>query len=181
MMKHCQNLAGLLLFAVSAAIVAAEPVPPELRAEFALVDSSGRATTHLDYRGRYVLLAFGFTNCPHVCPMMAANMAAALKFAERDATGIFISVDTERDTPEIIQQYAASFGDNIIGLGGNYRQVNAAAANFNITYVVSKSQQSYTVQHTSNIFVIDPQGQVVETFPLNARPSDIAAVVNAAD
>jgi len=69
----------------------------------------------------------------------------------------------------------------MIGLTGSYHQVNAAANNFNVTYVVSKSQKSYSVQHTSNIFVIDPDGLIIEIFPLNARPSEIAAVIDAAN
>jgi len=178
MIRHWQKLSGILLLAFSVHIQAAEPGLPGAVAEFELVDSEGKTVTHLDYRGRYLLLAFGFTNCVHVCPMMAANMAGALKIAGQDATGIFISVDSERDTPEIVNRYASSFGENMIGLGGSYQQVNIAANNFKVTYVVSKSQKNYTVQHTSNIFVIDTEGHVVEIFPLNARSAEIAAVLD---
>jgi len=181
MINHRQKLACFLLLTVSAPLLAATGDAVSLKAEFDLVGIKGEAVTHLDFRGRYVLLAFGFTNCPHVCPMMAANMAGALKIVEQDATGIFVSVDTERDTPEIVQKYASSFDENMIGLTGSYRQINAAASNFNVTYVVSKSQKSYSVQHTSNIFVIDPDGLIIEIFPLNARPSEIAAVIDAAN
>jgi protein SCO1/2 len=174
-------MALLLLLVVSVSLRATASDEMNLKAEFDLVGHDGEAVTHLDFRGRYVLLAFGFTNCPHVCPTMAANMAGALKIVEDAAAGIFISVDSERDTPEIVHQYATSFDDKMIGLGGSYRQINAAADNFNVTYVVSKSQKGYTVQHTSSIFVVDPQGQVAEVFPLNARPGDIAAVIATAD
>jgi len=178
MIKHWQKLAAFLLLAISVPLYAAESRLPGAVAAFELVDSGGRTVTHLDFRGRYLLLAFGFTNCVHVCPMMAANMAAALKIAAQDATGIFISVDSERDTPEIVNRYAASFGENMIGLGGSYQQVNVAANSFKVTYVVSKSQKNYTVQHTSSIFVVDTEGQIVETFPLNARPAEIAAALD---
>jgi protein SCO1/2 len=181
MMNFRQSLVFLLLLIVSVSLNATASDEMDLKAEFDLVGHDGEAVTHLDFRGRYVLLAFGFTNCPHVCPTMAANMAGALKMAENDAAGVFISVDTERDTPEIVHQYASSFEDKMIGLGGSHEQINAAADNFNVTYVVSKSQKSYTVQHTSNIFVIDPEGQVVETFPLNARPSELLAVIDSVD
>ncbi len=179
MIEYWQKLGGFLVLALSVSILAAETELSRVTAEFDLVGSDGSVVTHLDFRGRFVLLAFGFTNCPHVCPMMAANMAGALKLAEQDATGIFISVDSERDTPEIVHRYATSFGENMIGLGGSYQQVSAAANNFNVTYIVSKSQKNYTVQHTSNIFLIDSNGQIIETFPLNARPTDIAAVLDA--
>lgn len=181
MIKRRNIPACYLLLAVIASIHAAAADDATLKAEFELVGNNDEVVTHLDFRGRYVLLAFGFTNCPHVCPMMAANMAGALKIVGNDTPGIFVSVDTERDTPEIVHQYASSFDDRMIGLGGSYHQVNAAAKNFNVTYVVSKSQKNYTVQHTSNIFVIDPTGRVVEIFPLNARPSEIAAVIATAN
>lgn len=176
-----KKLACFLVCIAIASIQAATANDGSLKAEFELVGGDGQAVTHLDFRGRYVFLAFGFTNCPHVCPTMAANMAGALKIVGDNASGIFISVDTERDTPEIVHQYASSFDARMIGLGGDYHQVNAAVDNFNVTYVVSKSQKNYTVQHTSNIFVIDPDGRVVEIFPLNARPSELAAVIQTAD
>ena len=181
MTRPRQILAYFLLLIVSTSVPAADADVARLTAEFELVGANGDVVTHLDFRGRYVLLAFGFTNCPHVCPMMAANMAGAIKIVEQDATGIFVSVDTERDTPEIVQKYASSFDENMIGLTGSYQQINAAANNFNVTYVVSKSQKSYSVQHTSNIFVIDPDGLIIEIFPLNARPNEIASVIDAAD
>ena len=181
MIKLRQILACSLFLIVTASVQAADADGTKLKAEFELVGRNGEVVTHLDFRGRYVFLAFGFTNCAHVCPMMAANMASALKIVGNDTTGIFISVDTERDSPEIVHQYALSFDDRMIGLGGNYHQINAAAENFHVTYVVSKSQKNYTVQHTSNIFVIDPDGQIIEIFPLTARPSEIAAVIDSAD
>ena len=181
MIKGRQIPACYLLLTVIASIQAVAADDAISKAEFELVGKNGEVVTHLDFRGRYVLLAFGFTNCPHVCPLMAANMAGALKMVGNDTAGVFISVDTERDTPEIVHQYASSFDDRMIGLGGNYHQVNAAAENFNVTYVVTKSQKNYTVQHTSNIFVIDPEGRVVEIFPLNARPGEIAAAIDTVD
>jgi protein SCO1/2 len=180
-MSAWRTIASVLIFVAIVPVAAIAADHSDVVAEFELVDSNGRTVSHMDFRGRHVLLAFGFTNCPHVCPMMAANMAGALNIAQSDATGIFISVDTERDSPEKVQAYASSFSDKMIGLGGAYQQVNAAAENFRVTYVVSKSQKNYTVQHTSSIFVIDPMGQITEIFPLNARPSEIATAMDDSD
>lgn len=180
-MSAWRAITCVLIFLVILPNAASAADNAEAVAVFELVDNNGNTVSQGDYRGQYVLLAFGFTNCPHVCPMMAANMAGVLRIVEQESTGIFVSVDTERDTPEIVQKYASSFNEDMIGLTGSYHQINAAVDNFNATYVVSKSQKSYTVQHTSNIFVIDPDGLIIETFPLNARPSEIAAVINAAD
>ena len=148
-----------------------------IKPEFELVNSSGEVVTARDIRGQFVLLAFGFTNCLHICPMMAANMAMALKAAGLDALGIFISVDTERDTPEVVQAYASSFHPSMMGLGGSYQQILRAANNFQVSFVVTKSQKAYTVEHTSDIFLIGPDGNLIDVFALNASPKDMAKVI----
>lgn len=148
-----------------------------VKVEFELVGKSGSTVTANDLLGQYVLLAFGFTHCRHICPMMAANMGLALKMADKEATGVFISVDTERDTPEIAHRYASGFSDKMIGLGGSYQQVQKAANHFNVSFVVTKSHKSYTVEHTSDIFLISPKGKLLDTFALNANPADIVAAM----
>jgi cytochrome oxidase Cu insertion factor (SCO1/SenC/PrrC family) len=149
-----------------------------MEAGFELTNAQGERVTEQDIRGRYVLLAFGFTHCLHICPMMAANMAMALKASQQDALGIFISVDTERDTPAVTQAYASSFHESMIGLGGSYQQISEAANNFKVSFVVNKSQKAYTVEHTSDIFLIGPQGKILEVFALNASPKTMAAAID---
>jgi len=104
---------------------------------FELLDRDGNLVTAEDFHGRYVLLGFGFTHCAHICPMMALNMGKALKMTDQDAAGIFISVDTERDTPAVTDTYAANFGETMVGLGGNYAQVSAAAENLRVRFAVT--------------------------------------------
>ena len=151
-----------------------------IKPEFELVNYNGETVTELDIRGHYVLLAFGFTQCLHICPMMVANMALALKATGQSALGIFISVDTERDTPTVAQAYASSFHPSMMGLGGNYHQVRNAANNFKVSFVVSKSHKSYTVEHTSDIFLIGPDGRLIEVFALNASPKVMADAMHPA-
>ena len=103
---------------------------------FELTDRDGNIVTAKDFEGRYVLLGFGFTHCPHICPMMVLNMGKALKETSIEAAGIFVSVDTERDSPTITDDYASKFGDSMIGLGGSIEQINAAASNFKVSYQV---------------------------------------------
>jgi protein SCO1/2 len=155
----------------------ASPALGEVRVAFELIDAEGRPVTEADFRGKHVLLAFGFTRCTQVCPMMAFNMANALRASDREAVGAFVSVDTERDTPADTHRYAASFHDAMIGLGGSFEQVGAAARNFKVSYAVTKTQQGYTVQHTANIYLIDPQGELVDVFALTAPAADIAAAM----
>jgi protein SCO1/2 len=129
---------------------------------FELLDRDGKLVTAEDFRGRYLLVGFGFTHCAHICPMMVLNMGKALKMADVESAGIFISVDTERDTPAITDTYAANFGETMMGLGGSYEQVSAAAENFKVSFAVTKTQANYTVQHTANVYVIGPEGELVD-------------------
>ena len=143
--------------------------------DFELVDRDGRTVTAEDFRGRHVLLGFGFTHCPDVCPLMVLNMGEAVR--DTDAVGIFISVDTERDSPEITDRYASRFGERMIGLSGNISQINAAADSFKVSYVVTKSQNAYTVQHSANVFLIDPDGRLVDVFNFSTPGEELAAAM----
>ena len=170
------------LFIVSPGALFAQSIdaidPTEgIRIDFELVDQHGQLVSASDYLGGYVLLGFGFTNCPHVCPIMAANMGMVLKSTDKAAVGIFVSVDTERDSPVDTHAYASSFNDRMLGLGGDYAQVAEAAKNFKVTYAVTKSQNTYTVQHTSNTYLIGPDGNLLGIFPLNTPPGEILAMI----
>lgn len=170
------SVLGMLLFCGSSAI-AAGASQGTFKVEIELSDVSGETFTQQNLHGKYTLLAFGFTNCQHICPMMVANMGLALKLAPENSIGVFISVDTERDTPQIAHEYASNFHSSLVGLSGTYEQVRAAANNFNVSFVVTKSQKAYTVEHTSDIFLISPEGEVIDTFALNANPESIVAAM----
>jgi protein SCO1/2 len=92
--------------------------------------------------------------------------------------GIFVSVDTERDTPRVTQDYASHFGEGMIGLGGNIEQINAAAKNFKVSYAVTKTQDNYTVQHTANVFLIDPDGALVDVFNFSTKPEVLLKAIH---
>ena len=165
----------LALLYASPAIALDKELPFEnINIKFELLDRTGEVVNEADLRGKYVLLAFGFTHCAHICPMMVANMALTLKVADKKAMGVFISVDTERDTPAIAHAYASGFHESIMGLSGSHQQVRSAANNFGISFVVTKSHKAYTVEHTSNIFLIGPDGKLIDVFALNAPPLEIA-------
>ena len=170
---------GLILngwVAVSPAM-AEEDAANGLSPGFRLQAADGSEVVLSDYRGNFVLLAFGFTHCEHICPMIAANMARALKATDKDAVGIFISVDSERDTPAITGAYASRFGESMIGLSGSYSQLAAAARNFKATFVVTKSEDSYTVQHTPSIFLLGPNGTLIDSFAMNTPIDTIVAAM----
>jgi protein SCO1/2 len=176
-LRTIQSVPLLLLLLV---LPVAADSPPELgsvTAAFELVNGEGETVRFENYQGKNVLVAFGFTNCVHICPMIAANMAQAIRAADKEALGVFISVDTERDTPAITQAYASKFGEHMIGLSGSYQQVSDAAQNFSVTFVVTKSENTYTVQHTPSIFLIGPDGIFIDTFAMNTASSKIAAAM----
>lgn len=157
--------------------VAAEIESHGIVVDFELVDSAGRLVTDEDFRGQYVLLGFGFTHCAAVCPLMALNMGRVLQSTDKAATGIFVSVDTERDTPAITQEYVSHFGDAMLGLGGSIEQINEAAKNFKVSYAVTKTQNTYTVQHTANVFLIDPDGELADVFTFATAPETILEAI----
>lgn len=138
--------------------------------DFELLDRNGETVTDEDFRGRYVLLGFGFTHCEHICPLMALNMSRVVQQATQPITGVFVSVDTERDTPAVSDDYAAHFGESMRGLGGSIEQINAAVKNFKVSYAVTKTQDAYTVQHTANVFLIGPDGDLVDVFSFSTSP-----------
>jgi len=168
---------GTMLMVGLCATATAADRTPLLRAvnvSFELLNRDGEVVRETDFLGRNVLLAFGFTHCLHVCPLIAANMANALKLTETEAVGVFISVDTERDSATIVDDYASGFGNKMMGLGGSYEQVSAAVNNFNATFVVTKTADNYTVQHTPSIFLVGPDGKLIDVFAMNTASQIIA-------
>jgi protein SCO1 len=141
---------------------------------FLLTNHEGDFIDQLILQDKYTLIGFGFTNCPDVCPLMAFNMSMALELMPENSQGIFISVDTERDTPSIVHQYASNFHHKMIGLSGSYEQINNASKNFLVSYSVTKTVDAYTVQHTSNIYMLGETGQVLDVFSFSDSPDIIA-------
>jgi len=137
---------------------------------FTLVDHTGKTVTEKDFRGRFMLIYFGFTNCPDVCPSGLQVMSAALdkvgaKAAE--VTPILITVDRERDTPEQLASYVPSFHPRLVGLTGSSEQIAAALKAYRV-YAKRvddpKSAAGFTFDHTSLIYLMDREGAYVAHF-----------------
>ena len=130
---------------------------------FALTDTTGAAVTDASYRGRWMLIYFGFTFCPDVCPTELQTITAALDRlgpAGSPIVPIFITVDPERDTTAILAEYVKLFDDRLVGLTGTKDQVAAAAKAFRVYYakVTPKDASSYLMDHSSFIYLIGPDG-----------------------
>ena len=173
-------VAALFLWQPRPEITASAPQEPALRADFQLTDHRGRTRTDEELRGDWLLVFFGFTNCPDVCPMGLATIAQAideLGGAADEVQPLFISVDPERDTPDALAEYVTQFHPSIIGLTGTPEQVDETAKSFAIykeRVEDPSAPDGYTMGHTSSILLFDPEGGFVRLFEYTASPEDIA-------
>ena len=151
---------------------------------FTLVNQDGETVTDETYRGKAMLIYFGFTYCPDICPMSLQVMDAALaqlNEAERAAfQPLLISVDPERDTPESLKAYVQSdaFPEGLQGLTGTEEQVRAAARAYRVFYARIEDDgvsTDYTVDHSSLIFLMDQDGEFADVFPHGTSPDRIAS------
>lgn len=132
---------------------------------FSLTDHNGQPRTLADFKGKVVVIFFGFTQCPDVCPTSMSEMAQAKQLLGADGDklqGLFVSVDPARDTPEIMKAYMASFDPTFLALYAPPDQLPAVAKSFRIYYkkVDGKTPTSYTMDHSAGSYVYDTQGRV---------------------
>ncbi len=159
---------------------------------FTLVDQNGRAFTDKDLRGKYALIYFGYTHCPDVCPTTLQAMTDALDqlgaLADR-IQPVMISVDPERDTPTQLKDYLSNFRKGFIGLTGTPEQVRQAAQAFRVFYrkvLADKGEADkaesgdYLMDHSSIIYLMDPDGRYVDHFPSSIDADRLAAGIRKA-
>ena len=133
--------------------------------DFALTDHTGKPRTLADFKGKAVVVFFGYTHCPDVCPTTLSEMAAVMKQLGPDADRVqvlFVTLDPERDTPALLKQYVPAFEPRFIGLSGDQEATARVAKEFRVFYqkVPGKDAGSYTMDHTAASYVFDPQGRV---------------------
>ncbi|MGE0094149.1 MAG: SCO family protein [Alphaproteobacteria bacterium] len=145
---------------------------------FTLVDQQGRTVTDEAFRGRWMLVFFGFTHCPDVCPTALNDMSATLTelgAAADKVQPIFITVDPARDTVEAMSQYVANFDPRIVALTGTPEQIAQAAKAYRVYYKKVPQGDDYTMDHTGILYLMDPQGRFMTHFTPNTPPADMAA------
>jgi len=145
---------------------------------FTLVDQQGRTVADDAFRGRWMLVFFGFTHCPDVCPTALSDMSATLTelgAAADKVQPIFITVDPERDTVEAMSQYVANFDPRIVALTGTPEQIAQAAKAYRVYYKKVPQGDDYTMDHTGILYLMDPQGRFMTHFTPNTPPADMAA------
>jgi protein SCO1 len=129
----------------------------------ALTDHHGRQRTLEEFRGKAVVVFFGFTQCPDFCPTTLADIASSLKGLGPEAERVqvlFITVDPERDTQDVLQKYVTAFDPRFLGLYGDLEATRKAAKEFKVYFEKRKSGQTYTMDHSAQSYIIDPQGRL---------------------
>jgi protein SCO1/2 len=151
---------------------------------FPLTAADGSAVTERTYRGKWLIVYFGYTFCPDVCPTTLMEIAGALdKLGQRAdmVQGVFVSVDPKRDTPEILSEYVKSFDPRIIGLTGVPAQIAVAAKSFKVFYERRDTDDGgYVYDHTTLIYLVDPDGRFMRALAGNADAQQIADALVAA-
>jgi protein SCO1/2 len=131
--------------------------------DFRLTDPSGKERTLADFRGMVVMLFFGFTQCPDVCPTALARAVEARNRLGADGERVqvvFVTVDPERDTPVVLKEYTAAFDPSFLGLYGDAERTEVVAREFRVIYQKVPTGSSYTMDHTALTFVFDSQGRL---------------------
>ena len=149
---------------------------------FELTDHTGRRRTDADFRGKLLLVYFGFTFCPDICPtdLLAIGLALdRLGQAGEAVQPLFISVDPERDTPDRLAQYVPSFHPRLIGLTGSAEEIRKAASEYRVYFakVPVSSGPEYTIDHSSFIYLMDQDGKYLGFFPPGTSAEHMAKVV----
>lgn len=133
-----------------------------------------------DLRGKAVVMFFGYTSCPDMCPLTMSRIAAARDQLGADASRVqtlFVSVDPNRDTPAVLEEYVGSFAMPVIGLTGSDTDIANVAAAYRAQYQMVPLSPHYLMNHTTAIFLIDPQGRLRGRFAYNEQPETLAAAL----
>lgn len=153
---------------------------------FNLIDQNGRHVTEKDFLGKYMLVFFGYTYCPDVCPTELQVMMAALSAMGPEAgkvQPVFISIDPERDTPEVLKSYVENFGPGLTGLTGTPEQVAAVAKAYRAYFAkagTTTSSTDYLMDHSSIIYLMGPDGHFVKHMPYTTDAAKLSADIKQA-
>jgi protein SCO1 len=151
---------------------------------FSLVGAGGKTVTDADFRGRYMLVFFGFTHCPDICPAELQVIAQTLdKLGDKGTkvVPVFITLDPERDTPEAMADYVKSFGPNFVGLTGSPEAIAAAAKAYRVAFAKVENKDSaggYSVDHSALVYLMDPEGKYVTHFSYGTGADELAEKLN---
>lgn len=169
----------LLIWVLPTLVFSAENI---IGGDFQLTSQLNQPYSSTEARGKVILLFFGFTHCPDVCPNTLSTVQTVLSQLEEQADQvqpIFISVDPKRDKPEILNNYLQYFGNDYIGLTGTPEEVDKVVKQFQgfYSYEGNTSTGQYTVDHTSNLYIINTVGEVTNIIPYGLPPQAITNAI----
>ena len=151
--------------------------------DFTLIDENGDAITRQDFAGRYLVVYFGYTFCPDVCPLDMQKLGAGLRVLEarnlqlaEKIVPLFVSVDPGRDTPEVLEQFTANFHPRLIGATGTREQIDAMTERYGVYYALGDDDGSgnYLVNHSANVLLFNPEGDPLAIIPTDIEPEAVA-------
>lgn len=196
MVLHGQRarLAGLGVLLLVSAVLAFAVLPRRAHAQpstviggpFTLTAAGGQRMTDQNFRGRWLLVYFGYTSCPDVCPTTLAEISQALDrlgSLSAQVQPLFITIDPQRDTAEVIDAYVKAFDARIIGLTGTHEEIAHVAKEYLVYYTkkafADGSSEAYLMDHTAFVYLVGPDGNYVTLFaPIQGqRPDDIASLL----
>jgi protein SCO1/2 len=185
MKKLCIFAFLLMLCACSPAKVpfkATDITGAEFGKTLTLTDHTGKLRNMSDFKGKAVVLFFGYTHCPDVCPTTMSDLKQTMKLLGDKANQVqvlFITVDPERDTQEVLAQFVPSFDKRFIGLRGNAQETKQTLGDFKIFYskVEGKSKDDYSIDHSAGMYVFDKLGEIRLYMGYGEKPADIASDV----
>ena len=155
----------------------------DLAKDFSLLDHHGQKRQLKDYLGKTVVMFFGYTHCPDVCPTTMADMAKAMKLLGEQAKQvqvIFITLDPERDTQDVLAKYVPSFDERFVGLYGNAAEIAETAKTYKVFYEkqLEAGKSGYTIDHSAGSYVYDKTGKIRIYFKYGQKPNEIASDLN---
>lgn len=147
--------------------------------EFALTDHHGQARRLSDFQGKLVVMFFGYTHCPDVCPTTLDDLAKAMRLLgekRKEVQVLFVTLDPDRDTREVLAQYVPGFDANFLGLYGDPQTTAITAANFKVFYQkqASGGKSGYTIDHSAGLYVFDKKGMIRLFINHGQKPQEIA-------
>jgi protein SCO1/2 len=144
---------------------------PQILADFSLVDHTGNVFDRERLKNQWSLVFFGFTSCGDVCPVTLAKLNQVAMRVRPQPAIIFVSVDPGRDSPAVLAKYVQTFGDNITGVTGDPAEIDKLTKSFFASYSVSGDRDSYTVDHSSAVFLVNPDGNFAALFsaPIHSK------------
>lgn len=173
------SLMGLLIMVGS--IHPGQGETPSIGGRFVMQEHTGRIVTDSDYRGQYMLLTFGYTYCPDICPTNLSTMARAMDALGDKAQAIipfFVTVDPARDTPPRINEYVDHFHPRLVGLSGSDEMLKRLTASYKVKYTIHPPEgddpDDYVVDHSAGMYLMNPEGKFLVKFANGIDPEEMA-------